>query len=285
MNTVELHCIIHAERSEQLSISDILVAQLSEVGYQSFMETPFGLKAYIPEPDFDVERIQELPIHYMFPGKIKWQRRIIRDKNWNSEWEKSFKPVVIDNQCLIRAPFHHVVKDYPFEIVVEPKMSFGTGHHPTTSLMIRWMLQQDLHQKKVLDMGSGTGILAILASKKGASRVWAIDNDGWAHQNALENTQINGTQNIRVIQGTANSLQGEIFDVILANINLNILLQDIPEYAKSLNADGTLIISGIYYHDMSRVMEMAKQYQFYYIGYKEDNRWVAVAFKRSSPAE
>jgi len=280
MNTVELHCIIHANKSEQQHISDILVAQLSDLGYQSFMETAVGLKAYIPEDEFDFARIQELPIHDMFPGQIEWQHETIPNQNWNSIWEKNFKPVVIDNQCLIRAPFHTPEKTYPYDIVIEPKMSFGTGHHPTTFLMIRWLLETDLQNKHVLDMGSGTGILSILASAKGAQKVVAIDNDDWAFQNALENIEQNKSENVQVIQGTVNTLHQERFDLILANINLNILLQDIPEYAKHLKAGGMLLVSGIYQEDMSRIIELAGYNQLHYEGYKEEERWVAVAFKK-----
>lgn len=280
MTTVELHGIIHADKSEKQNISDILVAQLSDLGYQSFMETTVGLKAYIDEREFDFATVQELPIHDMFPGKIEWQHQIIPNQNWNSIWEKNFQPVVIDDQCLIRAPFHNREKDYPFEIVIEPKMSFGTGHHPTTFLMIRWILETDLQDKKVLDMGSGTGILSIMSSLKGAREVLAIDNDEWAFQNALENVEQNKRNNVQVIQGTTNSLQQEQFDVILANINLNILLQDIPDYTKHLKNNGMLIVSGIYRDDMSRINEAAESCGLESMGYREEKRWVAVAFKK-----
>ncbi|HKL38866.1 MAG TPA: 50S ribosomal protein L11 methyltransferase [Bacteroidales bacterium] len=277
---MELHCIIHAYKSEQQHISDILVAQLSELGYQSFMETATGLKAYIPEDEFDFARVQELPVHYMFPGKIDWQHKTIPNQNWNSIWEKNFKPVVIDDQCRIRAPFHTPEKMYPYDIVIEPKMSFGTGHHPTTSLMIRWLLETDLQNKQVLDMGSGTGILSILASAKGAQKILAIDHEEWAYQNALENVKQNKCKNVQVIQGTINSLQQEQFDVILANINLNILLQDTPDYAKRLKSGGILVVSGIYQEDMSRIIELAGYNQLQYQQYKEEDHWVAVAFKK-----
>src|SRR6056297_981650 len=158
MNTVELICRIHADRSERQNIADILVAQLSELGYQSFMDTSEGLKAYIPEDAFDIEALDELPIHAMYSGRIEWQHRIIQDKNWNAQWEKNFQPVVVDDQCLIRATFHSIENRYPYEVVIEPKMSFGTGHHPTTYLMIQWLLEQDATGYQVLDMGTGTGI-------------------------------------------------------------------------------------------------------------------------------
>ena len=280
MNTAELIFRIHADRSERQNIADILVAQLSELGYQSFMDTSEGLKAYIPEDAFDIEALDELPIHAMYSGRIEWQYRIIQDKNWNAEWEKNFQPVVVDDQCLIRAPFHSTQRRYPYEVVIEPKMSFGTGHHPTTYLMIQWLLEQDLTGYQVLDMGTGTGILAILAARKGAKQIWAVDNNEWAYQNARENVQINQADNIRVIQGTFNSIRGEQFDMILANINLSILQQDLPDYAEALNENGILIISGIYEHDMEKLTALATNHHLRLLGHKENNRWAALAFQK-----
>ncbi|MBS3807420.1 MAG: 50S ribosomal protein L11 methyltransferase [Bacteroidales bacterium] len=280
MNTVELLFIIHADRSERRNIADILVAQLSELGYQSFMDTPEGLKAYIPQEAFDVQALDDLPIHPVYPGKIQWQHQVIHDKNWNAEWEKNFQPVVVDDQCLIRAPFHPRRDPYPYEVVIEPKMSFGTGHHPTTYLMIQWLLEQDPTGSRVLDIGAGTGILAILAAKKGAAEIWAVDNNEWAYLNARENAQINHAQNIRVIQGTVNSIRREHFDLILANINLSILQQDLPDYADMLNKNGILIMSGIYEQDMEKLTGLAEKHHLRLLGHKENNRWVALAFRK-----
>ena len=283
MNTVELICRIHADRSERQNIADILVAQLSELGYQSFMDTSEGLKAYIPEEAFDVGALDDLPIHTMFPGRIEWQHQVIQDKNWNAEWEKNFQPVGVDDLCLIRAPFHSPNNRYPYEVVIEPKMSFGTGHHPTTYLMIQYLLEQDPTGSRVLDIGTGTGILAILAAKKGAAQIWAIDNNEWAYQNARENVQINHTDNIRVIQGTVNSIRGEHFDLILANINLSILQQDMPDYSNALNEKGILIISGIYEQDMEKITRLAQKHHLRFLDHKENNRWVALAFTKDLP--
>jgi len=282
MNTVELRCKIHADRSERQNIADILVAQLSELGYQSFMDTPEGLKAYIPEEAFDIDALNELAIFPLYPGKIEWQHTIIQDKNWNAEWEKNFQPVVVDNKCLIRAPFHTNQGNYPYEVVIEPKMSFGTGHHPTTYLMIRWLLEMDPSAMEVLDMGTGTGILAILAAKRGAKQIWAVDNNDWAYQNAQENVQINHTGNIRVLQGTVNSLHSAHFNMILANINLTILQQDIPDYARRLNENGILLISGIYDQDMKKITTLTEKHHLHYLGHKEKNRWVALAFRKKT---
>lgn len=284
MNTVELHCIIHADKHERQNIADILVAQLSEQGYQSFMDTSEGLKAYIPENSFDPATLDQLMIHRMYPGKIEWQHQTLVEKNWNEVWEKNFQPVVVDGQCLIRATFHEAQDDFPYELVIEPKMSFGTGHHPTTYLMIQWLLETDLNGRKVLDMGSGTGILAILSSKKGASEVWAIDNNEWAYQNAVENTRINQSSNVKVIQGTINSIGGATFDLMVANINLTILQQDIPDYAGALKHNGILIISGIYEHDMKKIIHHANNHGLKYFGHKENNSWVALAFQKSPKA-
>ncbi len=282
MRTVELHCIIHADKQQRQNIADILVAQLSEVGYQSFMDTASGLKAYIPESYFDVAAINELPINAMFPNTMEWQYQVIGDKNWNSEWEKNFQPVVVAGQCLIRASFHEPSGQYPYEVVIDPKMSFGTGHHPTTHLMIEWLLELDLKGLNVLDIGSGTAILSIVASQKGALKVWAVDNNEWAYQNALENVRINRGDNITVIQGTINSLKEKGFDLILANINLNILLQDMPDYTRALNPGGQLILSGIYQQDIEKVREAARGQRLHYTGQKNMEEWVALVYEKES---
>ncbi|MGM0530822.1 MAG: 50S ribosomal protein L11 methyltransferase [Bacteroidota bacterium] len=280
MNTVELHCIIHADKYNKQNISDILLAQLSELGFYAFQDTPQGLKAYIAEKKFDFEEVRNLPILYIYPDSIEFHSQVIEEKNWNKEWEKNFKPVRIGNEVLIRAPFHQHGKDFRDEIVIEPKMSFGTGHHSTTILMMKSLLELDLTGKKVLDMGCGTGILAILASKRGAKELWAVDINEWAYQNTQENVKINNIQNINILQGSARDIEPYQFDIILANINLNILLEDLPVYSNCLPDKGELILSGIYQGDMKKIKEKSNQYGLYYVTHKERNLWVAMKLKK-----
>ena len=280
-NTVELHCIIHAEKFDRQNIADILLAQLSELGFHGFQDTPEGLKAYIAEKDFNFEEVRNLPIRHIYPSTIECHHQVIEEKNWNEEWEKSFKPVRIGNDVLVRAPFHNEEKNFSYEIVIEPKMSFGTGHHSTTWLMLKMILELDLTGKKVLDMGCGSGILAILASKKGAKELWAVDTNEWAYQNTKENAKINNIQNINIIQGSAKDIKPYQFDIILANINLNILLEDIPVYAKCLVNNGELILSGIYQGDMKKITEKSNKFGVYYVSHYERNLWVAMRLKKS----
>jgi len=280
MNTVELHCIIHADKSERLNIADILLAQLSELGFHGFQDTPEGLKAYIPEADFNFEEVRNLPIYHIYPNIIELYHQVIEEKNWNEEWEKSFKPVKIGNEILVRAPFHSEDQAFKYEIIVEPKMSFGTGHHSTTWLMLKTMLELNLSGKKVLDMGCGTGILSILASKMGAGEIWAVDTNEWAYHNTQENAKVNNIHNITIIQGSAQDIEPYQFDVILANINLNVLLEDLPVYSGCLIKNGELILSGIYQGDMKKIKEKSNHSGLSFVTHKEKNLWVAMKLKK-----
>jgi ribosomal protein L11 methyltransferase len=280
MNTVELQCIIHADSYEKRNIADILIAQLAELGYHGFQDTAQGLLAYIDENQFNFEEIRNLPLRHIYPGQMEFYHSIIQEKNWNEAWEKGFKPVNLGKDLLIRAPFHKKDSDYTYEIVIEPKMSFGTGHHSTTYLMLEWVLELDLNGKSVLDMGCGTGILSILASKKGASDVWAVDTNEWAYTNTRENTRLNNTPNIHIIKGNSKKIKKHTFDVVLANINLNVLLEDIPTYAALLNQEGTLIVSGIYRSDMKKIQSVGEENKLGYVRHKERNLWVAMYFKK-----
>ncbi len=281
MNTVELHCIIHADKSERQNIADIMLAQLSELGFHGFQDTPEGLKAYIPEADFNFEEVRNLPIYHIYPNTIELYHQVIKEKNWNEEWEKSFKPVKIGNEILVRAPFHSEEEDIRYEIIIEPKMSFGTGHHSTTWLMLKTMLELNFSGKKVLDIGCGTGILSVLASKMGASDIWAVDFNEWAYHNTHENAKINNIHNIRIIQGSAQAIKPYRFDVILANINLNVLLADLPVYSKCLTENGELVLSGIYQGDMKKIEENSNKSGLSYVKHKEKNLWVAMKLKQT----
>lgn len=264
-------------------IKDVITFQLAEIGYNTFIDIEKGLATYIPEKDFSEIKIQNLFNNLLIDTKVSYKINVIEDKNWNKEWEKKyFKPLVIDNQCMIRSTFHKVEKEYKYEIVIDPKMAFGTGHHQTTFLMIQKMLKQNFINKTVLDMGCGTAVLAILASKTGASDVIAIDYDEWAYENAKENIYLNHIDNIRVKHGTVELIEGKQFDVILANINRNILLQDIQHYEKTLKKDGILIMSGFYNSDVKAISEECEKYDLLITDIEEKDDWVAVVCQRQS---
>jgi ribosomal protein L11 methyltransferase len=258
---------------------EILVAELGNIGYESFTETDELLEAYIPTPDFSEELILHLfPVD--FSGfKFTWTFEIITDQNWNELWEKNyFQPLLIDDRCLIRAPFH---TDYPkaeYEIVIEPGMAFGTGNHETTSLMISEILMQKLKGKTVLDMGCGTGILSILASMRGADKITGIDIDSWATNSATENAIYNHISNLEVVQGGADVLPATKFDFIYANIQRNILLKDMPEYCNVLKKGGELIMSGFYFEDLESIKQMANELGMRFKKFSENHKWIAAVF-------
>ena len=254
--------------------SEIVIAFLAEIGYDSFSEIDSGLKAYIVSNKFDEsllkEIISKISFEYLFSE--------IKDQNWNAVWESNFEAVVIADRCIVRAPFHKADKKYEMDIIIEPRMSFGTAHHETTEMMIEWTLETDLKNKTVLDMGCGTGILAIIASKKGASEVVAIDNDEWAYNNSLENIQRNNTTDIDVYQGDASLLGNKKYDIIFANINRNILLEDLPVYVNCLNQNGMIFLSGFYESDIEVIEELANRLQLKIASIKLKNGWASVCF-------
>ncbi len=255
---------------------DLLMADLADQGFESFVETDEGFKAYIREADY---REEVLSLMRDLNGRpLETAIRMIPEENWNALWEKQFEAVVIEDFCCIRAPFHPKPGDVKFDLMIEPKMSFGTGHHETTSMMVSLMKDMDFINKSVLDMGCGTGILAILAVKMGAGAVSAVDIDEWAYQNTLENCERNKTGSVRVIQGGAEVLGKELklpFDIILANINRNILLADMAAYAGVLKKGGSLVLSGFYTADMSMILESAGQFSLYPLRSMELNDWTA----------
>lgn len=252
MEYIEVEFIIQPKQPA----TDILITSLCDIGFDSFVETEQGTCAYIPENLFSENKILENALFKNPAFKISYSCRNIPSQNWNIEWEKNFEPVKVSKQCLIRAPFHEPSKDITYEIIIEPKMSFGTGHHETTTLMAQTMLSMDfsgIKDKNVLDMGCGTGVLAILAAKMGAKKVTAIDNDQWAYTNTCENIQINDCNEIQVTMGNAELLKGLKFNTILANINKNILLNDLPVYYQSLEKDGNLLMSGFFTTDTPEI--------------------------------
>jgi ribosomal protein L11 methyltransferase len=254
---------------------DILIAELASAGFESFTEENDRLLAYIPQKDFSEKLLQE---NDYLKQHMKIQAvNTIEEQNWNAVWESNYEPVVIRN-CGIRAPFHPENKELAYDIVIHPKMSFGTAHHETTALIIDILLDKDVRGKKVLDMGCGTGVLAILASMKGAAHITAIDNDEWAYTNALENCTLNNIENIRVEMGDERLLGAETFNLILANINKNILLGAIPIYAHVLEKGGEIIFSGFYNSDLEDIKNKAEADGLAYHFHKEKNNWVAASF-------
>lgn len=233
-----------------LPAREVLLAELAELGFESFVETEEGLKAYMAENIWSDDMLSDLMTAAMPDQVIQWKVNHIEAVNWNAEWEKSFDPIIVDNKCLIRAPFHEVEGAYDYVITIEPKMSFGTGHHATTHLVISEMMRMAWEGNEVLDMGSGTAVLAILAEKMGAASIDAIDIDEWAYENAIENAQRNECTKIRCLLGGAELLGENTYDVILANINRNILMRDMQHYRAVLKPGGKIVFSGFYEQDV-----------------------------------
>ena len=277
--TTPLYIAYHFDVSPPVPGNEILVAELGVVGFESFVETSEGLSAYIQKKDHYSSILENLQILENDEFSISYRIEEIEQVNWNAQWEANFKPITVDGRCFIRAPFHDSA-GHEFDIVIEPKMSFGTGHHETTHMMIQFMLDTDLKNKSVLDMGCGTAVLAILAEKKGSSSVEAIDIDEWCYQNSLENIRRNSCQNIRVLKGHASLLKAQAFDVIIANINRNILLNDIPVYATCLNANGFLFLSGFYKEDIPKIQAVCKHCNLSFEAQIFRNDWVALKFKK-----
>jgi ribosomal protein L11 methyltransferase len=262
---------------EQQTAIDILVAELGSVGFESFTENEDGVVAYIQEADWNESLLDGIQILESDEVSFSYEVEEIEQVNWNKEWENNFNPIVVENEVSIRAPFHSN-PNLQYDIVIEPKMSFGTGHHETTYLMIKHLMALDLRGKKVLDMGCGTGILAIFAELKGAEQIDAIDIDAWCYENSVENIERNHCQNIKVYQGDASVLKGKAYDVIIANINRNILLNDIGIYAESLNANGELYLSGFYTEDIAQINEAAEKNGLVLSKKFERNNWVGLKF-------
>jgi len=258
--------------------TEILMAELGYAGFESFVETEEGLLAYIQKGDWNDSLIDDVDILHSQEFQIQYDYSEIEQINWNSEWEKNFDPIEVDGLCTVRAPFHPK-KDFRYEIVIEPKMSFGTGHHETTFMMLQYILENNFKGKNVLDMGCGTAVLAILTEKKGAEKIDAIDIDEWCFENSSENIQRNGCKNISVHLGDASLLAGRKYDTIIANINRNILLEDIKLYKASLNKDGELYLSGFYKEDLPVIKESCNKVGLAFVDNKEKNKWVAAKFK------
>ena len=259
---------------------DVIAALLAEKGFESFMESETGLNVYINEKSFSEKVVIDVLENFPLPDvTVLYKINIIINRNWNEEWEKNFfQPIIIQDQVIIHSSFHKNIPSFPYNIVIDPKMAFGTGHHSTTSMMVSYLLEQNLSGKSVLDMGCGTALLAILAHKKGANPVTAIDNDEWAYENSLENISINNASSIQIKLGDANLLGKERYDFIFANINRNILLNDIPVYAACLKPGASIFMSGFYKEDLDIISGVCHKKSLKFTDYKEDNRWVAAKF-------
>ena len=254
-------------------IADAIIAELGDLGYDSFSYSDDGFKAYIPSKNFDEEQVKSLEILSFFQAlyTITWEKTEIENQDWNKIWEENFTPILVQDRILVRAGFHPTIENIEHEIIIDPKMSFGTGHHATTALML----------ETILDMGCGTGILSIMAAQTGAQSVTGIDIDEWAYNNAMENIATNNMNNIRILIGDATLLDGqEHYDIILANINRNILLNDMPAYVNVLNDNGYLIMSGFYTEDIPVIREKAELLQLTYQSNKIKDNWTATVFHK-----
>ena len=260
---------------------EILIAQLSQLGFDSFQEHENGISAYVDSKISSEIDLKDIQILNTGEFKISFEITSVEKQNWNIKWESNFEPIYVDNICCVRAPFHPK-SDYKYDLVIEPKMSFGTGHHETTSMMISFILANEFTNSSVCDIGSGTGVLAILADQRGANRIDAIDIDNWCYLNSLENIERNNSKNINVFEGEVEKLKNLRYDSIFANINLNVLLNDIPTYAMMLNKNGVLYLSGFYKKDINKIEQEARNSSLKLIETKQKNDWVSLKLSKVS---
>ena len=283
MNYIEVNFSIKIAEATEInmdSVREIIMAELAVLNFESFVNTKQGLQAYIQEVDFNQEEFSTL---YLFDSPdftIESEITKIEQQNWNAEWEKNFESIEVDGRCIVRAPFHKE-KKIEFDIVIEPKMSFGTGHHETTHQMLAELLAVDVSGKRVLDMGCGTGVLAILACMKGASSITAIDIDDWAYENTLENVRKNKCSQIIVKKGGATLLKNSSYDIILANINRNILVNDMEAYVKTMSSGSKIVFSGFYTSDISHIDSHARRLGLRLLRQSEKNNWAALVYQMS----
>ncbi|MBB6001792.1 50S ribosomal protein L11 methyltransferase [Arcicella rosea] len=276
MNYIEVKLNINPE------FSDIFMAELGEIGYETFTEEAEGLNAYITEDLFSEENLDEIMERYLAMTPISYSYSTLEKKNWNEEWEKNYEPILAANgRVRVRANFHEPDPNIQYELLINPKMSFGTGHHETTSMVLSLQMEIDHQAKKVLDVGCGTGILAIFASKLGASEVAGFDIEEWAAENSRENVQLNDCDNVVIRQGTIEDEPADQYDIILANINRNILMRDIPKYVEFMKAaPSKLIVSGFYQHDIEDIEKVANESGLTKTHTENKNNWAAVIFER-----
>lgn len=263
------------------TVNDVVSALAGDIGFESFVECEGGIQAYIQQALFNKEVLDEMISEFPIPNaKVEYTVKEAEDKNWNEEWEKNFfQPIIIGDRCVIHSTFHRDIPQAKYDIVINPQMAFGTGHHETTSLIIGELLDNDLQGKSLLDMGCGTSILAILARMRGAAPCTAVDIDEWCVRNSLENIELNGVDRISVFQGDASLLKDQgPFDVIIANINRNILLNDMKRYVSCMHPGSELYMSGFYVDDIPIIQAEAEHNGLRFVHHKEKNRWAAVKF-------
>lgn len=258
--------------------NEIIIANISELPFESFLENENGFDAYIPATDENETEIKEVlaSLDYI---EFSYSRTEIEQQNWNATWEENFTPILVNDQCLIRAEFHETIENIPYEIIIQPKMSFGTGHHSTTHLMVEYILETEFDGKDILDMGCGTSILAILGMKKNANYAECIDIDEWAVENSIENGKRNGVS-LDAKMGDNSLLGSKSFDVILANINKNILMAQIPSYIEVLNEGGDLFLSGLMEQDYDDIHAFCIERGLTFVSVKQRNEWIALHFKK-----
>jgi ribosomal protein L11 methyltransferase len=261
---------------------EILQAELSMLNFDVFLDTKSGFETSVESIFFHREEVIEVLKSYQEAMSIRYEIEEVEKQNWNEIWEKNFEPIVVADRCLIRAEFHKIAQQYDYELVITPKMSFGTGHHATTALMVALLLETDFQDKTVLDCGCGTGILAILALKRGAKSALGCDIEDWSVESAIENTQLNNTP-MTVIEGTAQTVKGLNllpFDVVMANIQLNVLLEEMPIYADLCAKNGLLLLSGIHTPYIDQLSQKAADYGFVLKNSKEQDTWAALCLQK-----
>ncbi|MGY6520846.1 MAG: 50S ribosomal protein L11 methyltransferase [Mongoliitalea sp.] len=260
---------------------EILIAELSEVGFDSFLETDTGFDAYIPEDQLERSSYEEVIARYAAQAEIQVTEGKMAKVNWNEEWEKHYDPIMVENQVYVRASFHEEKPEFPYQIHINPKMSFGTGHHATTYSMLAHQLETDHQGKRVLDIGAGTGILAIMAHLLGASEVEAFDIDEWCVENGDENFALNGMSHVKMGKGTVREVKPQgLYDIVLANINKNVLLDEMEVYGTLVQTGGTLLLSGFYEHDIADIEASATKEGFKLLGQKVKDNWTALKFQK-----
>ena len=258
--------------------TDVLAAVLCDKGYESFLPDDSGVTAYIKKELFSEDDIKQAIADFPMVNSITYKYELIEGQDWNSEWEKNyFKPIVVKDKCVIHSSFHVDIPTLEYDIVIDPKMAFGTGHHATTSLIIEQLLDMDLQGKSVVDMGTGTGILAILANMRGAEQIIAVEIDPVAHANAIENLNVNNANKVNLILGDASSISGvKNIDVFIANINRNIITQDLELYANALKIGSEVLFSGFYESDIPVIMQVAESLGLTYKSHNVKDNWTCL---------